>query len=176
MSPVQLNIPTFEKMIPNKLGYSKNQLIIDFDNKVTGQIEVLSSLELIKNKLPFLFNSQIEDILAAEKRYETGKGYLFTNGTGTGKTFVGLGIAWRFFHSGKKNILVVVPTEKKCIDWIQEAEHFSLQVYQLQSTLEAGKNITVTTYSNFYQNSAILTRNFDLVIYDESHYLNQNLV
>lgn len=124
--------------------------------------------------MPFLFDTQAEDISFAERRFQHGKGYLFTNGTGTGKTFVGLGIAKRFYLQEKRNILIVVPTEKKCIDWQEEAQHFKLDVYQLQNTHDKGYEVSVTTYANFYQNEKIRLVDWDLIIYDECHYLNQN--
>ena len=122
-----------------------------------------------------LFDHQIEDIQRAFKRYESGgKGYLFTNGTGTGKTFVGLGIAKDFYIRDLKNIIIVVPTDKKANDWVEDGALLDLSVYKLNGINDKGEGIVVTTYANYYQNAKILERNFDLVIYDESHYLNQN--
>lgn len=149
-----------------------NQLFIDFTIQENDFIP--GSHKQIKSLLPFLFDSQIEDVAAAEKRFESGKGYLFTNGTGTGKTFVGLGIAKRFYANHLRNILIVVPTQEKCKDWINEAKKFNLSVYLLDGINDKGFEISITTYANFYQNTGILKRDFDLVIYDESHYLNQN--
>lgn len=148
-----------------------NQLTLNF-----SEVEkfIPGCIDNIRSMLPKLFPTQIEDVAAAENRFQQGKGYLFTNGTGTGKTFVGLGIAKRFYEQDKREILIVVPTQKKCSDWIEEALHFNLKVYPLIGIDDQGKEITVTTYANFYQNEAILKRDFDLVIYDESHYLNQN--
>lgn len=148
-----------------------NQLSIDFFD--TEEF-VPGCVDNIRKMLPTLFSTQHEDVAAAEKRFTEGKGFLFTNGTGTGKTFVGLGIAKRFYEQGKREILIVVPTQKKCSDWIEEAVKLSLKIYQLNGIQDQGFEITVTTYANFYQNEAILKRDFDLVIYDESHYLNQN--
>ncbi|MGZ7317619.1 DEAD/DEAH box helicase family protein, partial [Streptococcus pyogenes] len=37
-----------------------------------------------------------------------------------------------------------------------------------------GSEITVTTYANFYQNEELLKKDWDLIVYDESHYLGQN--
>lgn len=146
-----------------------HQLALDFD--ILDEVEV----DEIHKSMPFLFQTQVDDIKMAEKRFEDGgKGYLFTNGTGTGKTFVGLGIAKRFYQRDFRDILIVVPTEKKCLDWIEEGLKFKLNIYQLKNIKDAGIEITVTTYSNFYQNEAILKRDFHLVIYDESHYLNQS--
>lgn len=152
------------------------QLSFDFDfSEILEDLEFVSGCpKNIKKMMPFLFESQAEDISFAEKRFENGKGYLFTNGTGTGKTFVGLGIAKRFYIQNKKDILIVVPTEKKCIDWKEEGEKFGLNVYKIQDIKDKGIEISVTTYANFYQNNALLKRQFDLVIYDECHYLNQN--
>ena len=95
-------------------------------------------------------------------------------GTGSGKTFTALGIAKRFELQNKNNILIVVPTDKKAKDWISEAQHFDLQIHQLKDIKDFRKGITVTTYANFYQNVNILKITYDLVIYDESHYLLQN--
>lgn len=149
-----------------------NQLTINFFDKIEF---IPGCLKNIKEMLPKLFHTQVEDVAAAEKRFQNGKGYLFTNGTGTGKTFVGLGIAKRFYEQDKREILIVVPTQKKCSDWIEEALlNFGIRVYQLDGIQDKGKEVTITTYANFYQNEAILMRDFDLVIYDESHYLNQN--
>lgn len=158
---------------------SKLQMLL-FDYDTIPRIEQLKSQVIIgdetniREMMPFLFETQVEDVARAERRFEIGKGYLFTNGTGTGKTFVGLGVAKRFYEQNKRNILIVVPTEKKCRDWSEEAEIFKLDVHQLADTTDAGKEITVTTYANFYQNEALLRRTFDLIIYDEAHYLNQN--
>lgn len=148
------------------------QLVFDFENS-TNEI-IIGDISNIKSMMPYLFDTQAEDVSFAEKRFQTGKGYLFTNGTGTGKTFVGLGISKRFYVQDKRDILIVVPTEKKCSDWMKEGNIFELDIYQLKDIQDPGKEITVTTYANFYQNSGLLSRNFDLVIYDESHYLNQN--
>lgn len=150
------------------------QLSFDFDYKENEPALVLGDKNSVKNMMPFLFDTQAEDISFAEKRFKEGKGYLFTNGTGTGKTFVGLGLAKRFYAQDKRDILIVVPTEKKCTDWKEEADVFGLKVHHLQGIHDPGREVTVTTYANFYQNHSLLTRNFDLVIYDESHYLNQN--
>lgn len=150
------------------------QLSFDFEASENVSTIVLGDPRNIKSMMPFLFDTQAEDISFAENRFKVGKGYLFTNGTGTGKTFVGLGIAKRFFAQDKRDILIIVPTEKKCTDWKKEAEVFDLNIHHLSGIHDPGYEISVTTYANFYQNQALLMREFDLVIYDESHYLNQN--
>ena len=129
----------------------------------------------IKRLLPILYDEQCEDVLAIEKRFQVGKGYLITNGTGTGKTLVGLGVIKRFLVQNKRNILIVVPTDPKCEDWIQEGfEKTDITITKLTSITDKGIGVRVTTYANFYQNQAIEEELFDLVIYDESHYLTQN--
>lgn len=150
---------------------NRNQLTLNFFETIEF---IPGCLENIRSMLPKLFDTQIEDVAAAENRFQQGKGYLFTNGTGTGKTYVGLGISKRFYEQDKREILIVVPTQKKCSDWEEEAVNFGLKIYPLNGINDQGFEITVTTYANFYQNEAILKRDFDLVIYDESHYLNQN--
>ena len=150
-----------------------NQISINFD-VIVKDLYINGCLQNIAEMLPQLYDHQHEDVLRAEKRFEEGKGYLFTNGTGTGKTFVGLGIAKRFYENNKKDILIVVPTEQKSIDWIEDGELIGLKIIRLDGIEDAGHNVTVTTYANFYQNDAINRRIFDLIIYDESHYLNQN--
>lgn len=133
-------------------------------------------LDNVAEMLPQLFPEQQEDVTFAEKRFASGgKGYLFTNQTGTGKTFVSLGLVYRFMLQGKDNIIIVVPTEQKCKDFIEEAElHFSMNIRMLNGIHDAGFKIVITTYANYYQNLALLRRSPDLVVYDECHYLNQN--
>ena len=96
------------------------QLSFDFDSTEVVSALIPGDPTNIKNMMPFLFDTQAEDISFAENRFKVGKWYLFTNGTGTGKTFVGLGIAKRFYVQDKREILIVVPTEKKCTDWQKE--------------------------------------------------------
>ena len=80
-------------------------------------------LDNIRESLPFLLPEQQEDVLKAETQFfdeshndeahAYGKGYMFTNGTGTGKTYTGLGIVKRFLKQGKKRILIVTVSEQK---------------------------------------------------------------
>ena len=83
----------------------------------------------IEETLPYLLPQQQEDVLKAEtqffgkehsdREHAYGKGYLFTNGTGTGKTYTGLGIAKRLAKKGKGRILFITPSQKKVSDWIK---------------------------------------------------------
>lgn len=151
---------------------TKSQTLLDIGWETVAYEEC--SLDNIKAMLPTLYPEQHEDVYNAERRFQEGKGRLFTNGTGTGKTYVGLGVVKRFSAKGCKNILIVVPTEAKAQDWVEDAQDVELSLTILESVTDAGNGIVVTTYANFYQNNGLLTREWDLIVYDESHYLNQN--
>ena len=112
----------------------------------------------------------------AEQRFAKPDGYgmLFTNGTGTGKTWTGLGIVKRFALSGKTNILIVAPNDKIIEDWQKSGRVLGLDIARLQDTNDAGAGIVITTYANFGDNAALASRAWDLVVSDESHYLMQD--
>lgn len=131
-------------------------------------------IDNIAKMLPILYPGQHKNVSLAEERFKVGKGVMFTDGTGTGKTLSGLGVVYRFYHQDKKDILIVVPTDQKCFDWKEEALMLDLYIYQLVGTHDNGSEITVTTYANFYQNDALREKDWDLILYDESHYLGQN--
>jgi replicative superfamily II helicase len=99
---------------------------------------------------------------------------LFTNGTGTGKTFSGLGIVRRFASQGKTNTLIVVPDEKIGDDWIESAKALELTVSRLTDTKDAGQGIVITTYANLGANDELARRDWDLVVADEAHTLMQS--
>ncbi|MFA6351434.1 MAG: JAB domain-containing protein, partial [Bacteroidales bacterium] len=142
---------------------------------------VIGDLENIKETLPFLLPEQQDDVLKSETRFfspvhktqalANGKGFLFTNGTGTGKTYTGLGIVKRFVKQGKKNVLIVVPTQPKVNDWANDGKNLFLDIKPLPDTSTGGEGIVVTTYANFRANNELLKRDFDLIIYDECHRL-----
>lgn len=142
---------------------------------------VLMDEDNIRETLPYLLAPQQDDVIKAEKRFFSpehdtdalahGKGMMFTNGTGSGKTFTALGIAKRFVKMGKgQNILIVTPSAAKVSDWsIKEAPYMRLKVVPLEGITDGGKGINVTTFANFRTNKELLKRDFDLIIYDESH-------
>ncbi|CAE6958543.1 LPD38 domain-containing protein [Paraburkholderia domus] len=136
----------------------------------------LGDLNNIRETLPVLLKEQQEDVAKAEKRFHKDgqPGILFTNGTGTGKTYTGLGIAKRFARRGKTNILFLAPTDAKVKDWLEDGQNVNLDISQLKSTDDAGKGPVATTYANFGQNDALVHRNWDLIVADESHYLMSN--
>lgn len=127
----------------------------------------------IDDALPILSDGQREDVAKAEKRFAMGDGYgmLFTNGTGTGKTFVGLGIIKRFANQGKTNILIIAPNDKIIEDWQKSGRLLGLDISRLADTNDAGKGIVITTYANMGANNALASRDWDLVAHDEAHYL-----
>lgn len=130
----------------------------------------------IRDTLPMLSPGQQDDVLFAEKRLTKPDGYgvLFTNGTGTGKTYTGLGIIKRMHRQGKRNGLLVVPSEKLVNDWVAAAKNLGLTITPLKDTNDAGTGIAITTYANAGANNAIAKRDVDFVLADEAHSLMQN--
>jgi hypothetical protein len=145
---------------------------------------ILGDIENIRESLPFLLPKQQEDVELAEIQFfneshkdaehGNGKGYLFTNGTGTGKTYTGLGIAKRFLKRGKGRILIVTASESKIKDFIRDAKNLGINASMLQDTKSKGEGVVVTQYANMYQNYSLLEDSFDLIIFDESHKLMEN--
>ena len=133
----------------------------------------------IKNDLPMLQPEQQEDVEFIETRVNVNNkpGAMLTNGTGTGKTYSGLGFVKRMYDAGKKNILIVSPSESINDQWIEAAnKHFDLSIEKLSSTKDSGKDggICITTYANLQANRELVNRNWDAVVSDESHTLMQN--
>lgn len=133
----------------------------------------------IKNDLPMLKPEQQEDVEFIETRVNVNNkpGVMLTNGTGTGKTYSGLGFIKRMYDAGKKNILIVSPSESINDQWIEAAnKHFDLSIEKLSSTKDSGKDggICITTYANLQANRELVNRNWDAVVSDESHTLMQN--
>lgn len=147
----------------------------------------------IEETLPYLLPQQQADVLKAEtqffgkehadREHAYGKGYMFTNGTGTGKTFTGLGIAKRLVKQGKGRILIVTPSQKKVSDWIKDGRNLNMEIRDLDSiakergttaTTESGEGVVITTFANFGVNKKLLEENWDAVIYDESHRIMEN--
>jgi hypothetical protein len=131
--------------------------------------------ENIRATLPFLLPEQQDDIVKIEARFKDNHGMLITNGTGTGKTFTALGAVKRFQKQGKDSILIVVPNDKIGQDFIDSAVNMKLTIKLLDGIKDnGGSGISITTYANFYQNESLLEREFDLVVFDESHKINSN--
>lgn len=129
-------------------------------------------LNEIKKALPMLLPQQAEDVCIAEDRFKKHSGMMFTNGTGTGKTYTGLGIVKRFVDADKKNILIIAPSDGILKQWEEAAaKDFGITLTRLNSTKDAGKGAVTATYANVGANRALVNRDFDLVITDESHKL-----
>lgn len=133
----------------------------------------------IKNDLPMLKPEQQEDVEFIETRVNVNNkpGVMLTNGTGTGKTYSGLGFVKRMYDAGKKNILIVSPGESINNQWIEAAEKsFDIHIQKLDDTKDSGKNgeVCITTYANLQANRELVNRNWDAVVSDESHTLMQN--
>lgn len=154
---------------------SNLQAQLDADEETTE----FANIESINKALPYLMDEQKDDVLKAEKHIIENKknGILFTNGTGTGKTFTGLGVAKRFINAGKKKILFVTLNDKIAKDFIKSAKALNINIHQLDSTKDNGhdqSNIIITTYANFSQNESLTHKDWDLIIIDEAHALMQN--
>lgn len=158
----------------------KRQLQKDVEN-----IEVkVGDKDNIDQTLPFLLPEQRGDVLKAEtaffgekhqdRTHGFGKGMMFTNGTGTGKTYTGLGIVKRFVKQGKGRVLIVTPSQPKVADWVKDGQNLGLEVTPLENTKDAGNGVVCTTYANLRANEAVLRDTFDLIVYDESHKIMEN--
>lgn len=152
---------------------------IDKQKQINIKDIKVGNLESIKNDLPLLLPEQQDDVFKAEIRMFVNNkpGMLFTNGTGTGKTFTGLGIVKRFVEQGKKNILIVSPSTGINDGWIDSGKKFGLNIVPLKNKKDNGdNNISITTLNNFTSNKTLVNRSWDLVVIDECHKLisNQN--
>lgn len=129
----------------------------------------------VRASLPMLLPAQQADVVKVEQRHLKDNGIVITNGTGTGKTMSGLGVAKRFHNAGKTNILVLVPSDKIASDWVKSSAWLDMPLKQLSGiTDNGGSGPVITTYANLGQNNALAQREWDLVIPDESHRLMQN--
>ena len=175
-----------------KLG---EELDVKYQKQMDAEpIEVkIGDRKNIEETLPFLLPQQQDDVLKAETQFfgeehtdsehAYGKGYLFTNGTGTGKTYTGLGIAKRLAKQGKGRILFITPSQKKVSDWIKDGRNLNMDIRDLDSvakekgttaTTESGDGMVITTFANFGLNKKLLETEWDAVIYDECHRIMEN--
>lgn len=178
--------------IRKKLG---EELDVKYQKQMDAEpIEVkIGDRKNIEETLPFLLPQQQDDVLKAEtqffgkdhtdREHAYGKGYMFTNGTGTGKTYTGLGIAKRLAKQGKGRILFITPSQKKVNDWMKDGKNLGLDIRDLDSvakekgttaTTESGDGMVITTFANFGLNKKLLETEWDAVIYDECHRIMEN--
>lgn len=148
---------------------------------------IAGDIQNIRQSVPILLPHQADNVRKTEERFfnvpkegSPNKGIMFTDATGTGKTFTGLGIIKRYEQMGKNKVLLVVPTDSMAKNWQRDAKLFGMDVHQLSGITDAARDRDriVTTYANFRANEALLARArnnpFDLVIYDESHRIISN--
>ena len=177
----------------------RNKLTEPLNEKYQRQVDAepikvkVGDIKNIEETLPYLLPQQQEDVLRAEtqffgnehadREHAYGKGYMFTNGTGTGKTFTGLGIAKRLVKQGKGRILIITPSQTKVSDWIKDGRNLNMEIRDLDSwakergttaTTESGEGVVITTFANFGLNKKLLETKWDAVIYDESHRIMEN--
>ena len=127
--------------------------------------------------MPFLSKIQFSNTdFVADRLADNGKqGVMITDGTGTGKTFSGLAVAKEMVEDGKENILIVTPSDSVNNQWANAAkDFFGIELSKLDNIQDAGKGAVITTYANLGANDALIKRDWDLVICDESHYLMNN--
>lgn len=127
--------------------------------------------------MPFLSKIQFYNTdFVADRLADNGKqGVMITDGTGTGKTFSGLAVAKEMVEDGKENILIVTPSDSLNNQWANAAkDFFGIELSKLDNIQDAGKGAVITTYANLGANDALIKRDWDLVICDESHYLMNN--
>lgn len=157
--------PTKERPVDEAIAERVNSELDEFYGKDTAE------RKKFEKDLKVLQPMQKLDVMKTEKRFSdpANHGMLFTNGTGTGKTYTGLGAIKRYVEEGKDNILIVTPADQINLQWADSALHdFGIKVTPLKDTNDAGKGVSITTYANFRQNPAILDRKFDLIVFDES--------
>lgn len=152
-------------------------VITDSQTKDADSVEIrLADIDNIRATLPQLLPEQQDDVQKAELRFAQpdAHGMLFTNGTGTGKTFTGLGVVKRFVRQGKTNILIAAPSQDIIKSWVAAGKLLGLDITVLDSTTSAGKGIVATTYANLGENRHLADRQWDLIVPDESHKLMTN--
>jgi TPR repeat protein len=145
----------------------------EWQKKAEGLKVVPGDISNIAETLPLLFPEQHGDVLKVEQRFAKpdGHGMMFTNGTGTGKTYSGLGVIKRFAMQGRRNTLVVAPSLGILLDWTRQAKNLGFELNILDSTQDKGKGFTGTTYANLGANRHLADREWDLVVADEAHKL-----
>lgn len=152
----------------------------DFNQRLAAQKKApketrWGNAESVRASLPMLLPPQQDDVVKVEQRHQKDNGIVVTNGTGTGKSFVALGVIKRFLNAGMDNSLLVVPSDKIASDFLKAAQWFDIPLKQLSGIKDnGGSGPVITTYANMGQNTELAKREWDLVIPDESHRLMQN--
>ena len=130
--------------------------------------------------LPRLHPEQRSDVAFVEDRFAKpdGHGVMITNGTGTGKTWSGGGVIKRFWDKGKRNILVVAPSQGILDHWVKDMGKLApdVRVDRLDDSSSNGRegHVILTTYANLGMNETLADRAWDLVVADEAHTLSSD--
>lgn len=137
---------------------------------------IVGDIKNIAATLPYLMDGQVEDVWKAETRLlkDGKKGILFGNQTGTGKTFLFLGLIKRTILNNPKADIIIVSPSGPIQQTINSAKILGLNIEKVEGVKDKGSQIAITTYQNFYQNKELIARTPDLVIFDESHNLLEN--
>lgn len=163
---------------PNESKNADNEA----DERLAKQREIKDGVPIkvadkanIAETLPVLLPEQQQDVLAVEDRFygKDKAGILVANGTGTGKTLVGLGAIKRFLLRGKKNILIVVPSAEIGNAWSKTGSDL-LQIDNM-ARITNGKPVegvpNIITYAALTSNKEIQGKNWDLILCDEAHHI-----
>lgn len=163
---------------PNESKNADNEA----DERLAKQREIKDGVPIkvadkanIAETLPVLLPEQQQDVLAVEDRFfgKNKVGILVANGTGTGKTLVGLGAIKRFLLQGKKNILIVVPSAEIGNAWSKTGSDL-LQIDNM-ARITNGKPVegvpNIITYAALTSNKEIQGKNWDLILCDEAHHI-----
>ena len=148
-------------------------------NNEAGVTPLEEGAALVKKQMPFLLNGQANDVVAAENRFAQPEGYgvLFTNGTGTGKTFSGMGVVKRHVDADlDARVLIVVPSQTIAQQWVDAgSEFFKERIYTLKDTKDSGTRtgdqVVITTFANFTSNNNLIEQDWTMVVMDEAHKL-----
>ena len=158
---------SFNEKQSNEIAEGLNNRIKNIPFKAANEANIAETL-------PTLFKEQQRDIVAIEKRFwdDDSKGMLVANGTGTGKTFVGMGAIIRSLQHGKKNILVVVPSSDIAKSWIADGRALGFDNFeQLTTNKPSDDSVVLTTYKSLTLNKYLLDIDWDFIVCDECHNL-----
>ncbi|WP_299933667.1 LPD38 domain-containing protein [uncultured Pelagimonas sp.] len=132
--------------------------------------------------LPALHPEQRDDVLKIEERFfapkdgrKAGYGYMNTNGTGTGKTYVAAGLAKRFYAAGKQNILIM--TKRPTFKTFKEAlDALGVPYNEPKDTDTSYEGVNLVTINGALgKNKALADIEWDLIIPDETNYISENM-
>jgi len=165
---------------------SVSESVARADQSIAGRIESqrkadavpvnIGDRKNVKETLPLLFDGQHDDVSFAEERFskEDGYGVMFTNGTGTGKTYTGVGVIKRLMRASKKNILIIAPNDNVIAGWQAAGQDLGMTINLIPDTQSSGTGVSITTYANLANNDKLSDRQWDLIVTDEAHNLMSN--